>query len=138
MKIILTVIASFILFSSQAQTIHQVQKSLISKYTPINIWKVIDIDTSYYIVFMNAKYSALQDQSVTKLTKLQLQSFAVLIQKMASNDPGEYQVKTEYGLTIFMDKGEKSYWITVYDTQDRYIKVKSNLAKIILKDISSQ
>lgn len=139
MKKFLTLIA-FVSFIATAysQEIKPFNQTLISKKTPIQIWRIINTDTSYAVVFMNAKYEVLQDQSITILTKAQLKQFASLIERLAAMEPGEYQAKTENGLSIFMDKGEKSYWITIYDAQSRYIKVKSNLINIMLKDISLQ
>lgn len=123
---------------AHAQEVKPLNLKLISKKSNVQIWMNIDIDTSYYLVFMNYEYEVLKDQSITKLTKQQLKDFAALIQKMAENVPGEYQAKTEYGLLLIMDKGEKSYWLTIYDSAHRWIKMKTNLTNILLKDISLQ
>lgn len=139
MKKFLTFIALVFLFAtSYAQEVKPLNLKLISKRASAQIWMNIDVDTSYYLVFMNYEYQVLKDQSITKMTKQQLKDFAALIQKMAANAPGEYQVKTEYGLLLMMDKGEKSYWITIYDPAHRWIKMKTNMVNILLKDISLQ
>lgn len=124
--------------SLSAQEISQVNLQLISKKSRVQIWRSIQPDTTYYLAFMNDKYEVLKDQSITKLSKQQLKDLSALIQRMSENLPGEYQVKTDYGLFLFMNKGEKSYWLTIYDTSNRYIKMKSNLVNIALKDISLQ
>jgi hypothetical protein len=135
-----TLLALFIcsFLSSYAQDVQKVNLQLVSKKTRVQIWREVQADTTYYLSFMNDKYQVLKDQSITKMDKAQLKELAETINKMAANEPGEYQVKISCGIFLFMDKGEKSYWLTIYDVDSRFIKMKTNLVNILLKDISLQ